>query len=351
MARVRSSRASRRSLLTVCCSPRAAVSERVDRELCDPDPVDQEDYYSSTLRTINELNGWKSSWIVFLVGSLGDSVLAASLLPAFRERHPGRLTIVHPPHVAPLFPALGIEAEAFIPRDMLSQVELCRHLVQHLSPMFAPGIPIVCLPYYFGNLWRAFTSGHQVLAGNVREILRLPPDAPIRYFPRGRHRMAREGSRRVLLSPLTNSLPEAGHEYWSVVADLLQAYGFEVDVNLAGKPRMQSVAEHYPGCRLVECRIAEVLESTDEYSIVVGHPTGLALLQSMIPGETPLVWVNSVDPKKPFFTDRPGEIRTVTRMQEFGAQGTEAQRPVHQFNATIVSAGELAEALVALALP
>jgi len=313
--------------------------------------VDQEDSYSAILRSINQLNGWQSSWILFLVGSLGDSVLAGSLIPAFREAHPGRLTIVHPPHVAPLFPALGIQAEAFVPQDMLPHVETCRHLVQQLSPMFAPGIPIVCLPYYFGNLWRAFTSGHQVLAGNVREILRLPPDAPIRYFPPGRPRELRDGPRRVLVSPLTRSVPEAGHGYWSVVADLLQAYGLEVEVNLSGAREIAAISDFYPGCRIVRCNLGEVLNETDHYAAVVGHPTGLALLQSMIPGETPLFWVNSADPSRPSFADKSGSVRTVTRMQEFGAQGTVAQRPVHQLNACVVPPGDLAEAVLAVARP
>ena len=304
----------------------------------------QAEILSGLIKAVHDASGGRPGWIVCLIGSLGDVLLTASLLPAFRQKHGGRLTLVHSPTHSALLPALGVQADTFIPTDVNELAHRCYERIVTTSDLFAPGLPIFGLPSFNGNMARATVAGELKVMHNYREFLRLPASAPMAPV-RSPSTLARPASsqRRVLLSPLTQTNPPASRAWWGAVAKGLRAAGVKVTVNLSGAKKPEVEKQAFPDCELRAVSIDELLQTLDHYDAYLNHPTGLGLLLGLAPGRAAEIWIVNYDPTQPEFFVPVQGIHHVNAMQDFVYQGTDAHRPIYQLNAFEQSGEDVAK--------
>jgi len=303
----------------------------------------QSEQLSTLMREINAANGGRSSWVLALVGSLGDAVFTASLLPAFRARYPGPLTVIRHPGHGKVLDALSLKPEFQYMQDLTRFAEVNHEKIQVLSDIFAPGVPVFCLPYFFGNMWRACVAGELKVISLFKELLRLTPQDHVSYFEAATVSPSPGRRPRVLLSPLTRTNPTAGHGYWNKLAEKLFEAGVDADINLHGLPEGDAAESLYLSGRIIRMSIDDWFATSNGYAALLGHPTGLGVLQSMTTGTAPHLWVVNYDPAKPFFLEPGHNILHSTRLQDFVYQGIEEQRPMYQVNAWECPAADLAK--------
>ena len=186
-------------------------------------------------------------WQFVLYGGIGDQVLWLSLLPSFRRRTTRKVVVYYDPLAADVVRLFaGRSFDRAIEVDALDGEEVARLREQQ---RFEPGTPLLAWHWSFvGDEIQYLAAEHRTIADLIRQLLRLPPDAPIDrpVWPRAAReeaagqmrRLGLPAGRTMLIAPWAKSssvtLPL---RWWTEVARHFAARGFAIATNIGNRGR------------------------------------------------------------------------------------------------------------------
>lgn len=271
----------------------------------------------------------EASWFLFPAAGIGDQALLLSLLPAFRQRHSGKITICADPRMDSLIQLYRGYFDGLIAVDGINVWALRQHT------RFALGYPYIPWNSVHGDgrLYE-FCLDHDIsLADLTRHLLHLPRDAAVappivpeavrREAEQRFHALGLIPGRTVILAPVANSIPaKMPKEWWARLVLLLAQKGFAIAANQRNAARgfdSVSTADDgpIPGTIPFDCPLAETLPLADLAGYHLSARSGISEILSYSAAKAKVLYPIGPSPS-------PGADGFDWRISHLGAGGTVA---------------------------
>jgi hypothetical protein len=218
------------------------------------------------------LHEFEPANFVIIKGGLGDQFCLATMLSQFRVAHGGRPLIVFSSPGAKWDMLFPDSADLFVHLEpqQFHQLEICNRLFpDHPFSNFFPFLGAL------GNLASAneflrFSLGLPKHVPACRPV--IPPAVAASSLDLF-HRLGGRPGRSVLVSPLSNSNPMAGHGWWQALVDALSASGFVVFENMTNLAAARP--EVLAGAIPVELPLEQVIPFCEAAGHFIGIRSGL----------------------------------------------------------------------------